>query len=60
MIVHGIGIFDFFIYSESTEGATICTQGASPYVTDTPSVVKIIIPMDPMFSIEMKGRSNIP
>ncbi len=47
--------FDFFIYIISafgyfegihlSGGATICNGGASPYGTDTPPVVKIIIPM---------------
>jgi hypothetical protein len=48
MIIHGIDIFDFFIYTKSISDATICTQG------------KIIIPMDTMISIEMKECSYIP
>ncbi len=47
MIIHDLNIFDFFIYTKSISDATICKQS------------KIIIPTDPMFSIEMKGRLNI-
>ncbi len=45
MIVHDLNIFDFFIYNKSISDATICKQS------------KIIIPMDPMISMEMKECS---